>query len=123
MLKKVELQNYYSYFIAKEGTDAFNIIDQYINENSFISELESKLGIVTSCMDMDLYKNKHYYLVIDLREGSTKEKMHSDLQKIIFQDFIECVTNGEYIHYGYVGTRSFYKYVFSPLIDKNKNNK
>lgn len=123
MLSKEELQNYYSYFIAKEGTEVFNIIDQYINVNDHISELECKLGVITSCMDMDLYKNKHYYIVFDLREGSPEEKMHSDLEKINFNEFFECVTNGEYRHYGHVGTRYFNKHVFSPLVDENKNNK
>lgn len=123
MLSKDELQNYYSYFIVKEGSEGFNIIDQYINTNGSIAELEGKLGVVTSCMDMDLYKNKHYYIVFDLREGSPKEKMHSDLEKINFEEFFECVANGEYRHYGHVGTCYFNKYVFIHLVDESKNNK
>lgn len=102
--------------------EVFNIIDQYININGSIAELEGKLGVVTSCMDMDLYENKHYYIVFDLRKGSPKEKMHSDLEKINFKEFFEYVTNGEYRHYGRVGTRYFNKYVFSPLVDENKDN-
>ncbi len=122
MLSKENLQNYYSYFIVKEGTEGFNIIEQFININGSVAELEGKLGVVTSCMDMDLYKNKHYYIVFDLRKGSSKEKIHSDLEKINFQEFFKCVTNGEYRHYGRVGTCYFHKYVFSSLIDENKDN-
>ncbi|HCL4480007.1 TPA: hypothetical protein N2D99_002074 [Clostridium botulinum] len=122
MLSKENLQDYYSYFIAKEGTEGFNIIEQFVNINGSIAELEGKLGVATSCMDMDLYKNKHYYIVFDLRKGSPKEKIHSDLEKINFKEFFKCVTNGEYIHYVHVGACYFHKYVFSPLIDENKDN-
>ncbi len=120
MLNKEEMQKYFSYFIAKEGTEGFNIIDQFINNNGSIAEFEGKLRVVPSCMDMDLYKNKHYYIVFDLKKGSSEEIMHPDLEKITFQEFFNRVTNGEYKHYGFVGTSNFHKYVFSPLIDETK---
>lgn len=120
MLSKEELQLYYSYFVIKTGTEAFDIIDQFVNNaKGSIADLERKLGIIWSCMDMDLYKNNHFYIVLDLRERSPEEKIHSDLEKIDFKNFFEGVTNGDYRHYGYVGTGYFHNHLLKPLIKEN----
>lgn len=121
MISEKELQNHYSYFTVREGTDGFNILERFTTyNNGSIAELESNLGIVTRCMDMALYKNKHYYIAFDLIEGCLEEKMHSDLEKIDFQEFFNCVTDGEYKHYGCAGTPYFHEYVLIPSIIKDK---
>lgn len=109
----------YNIFKIQESTELFDYTEQFVRSSlqgkPMLHELEEKLGVINTCLDMDLYKKKHYYLVLILDKENFKqifsngiiEIMHSDLKEIDINEFIKGVGTN-YEHFGFVGSGLIY---------------
>lgn len=110
-----DLVKTYTYFEAPKGTEAYDIISSFVyNQTYNIGDFENKLGL-TDCLDMDLYENGSYFLVVQMpRQKIFDVEIHSDLKKVQFDEFLKLLGD-KYTRYGFVGTGTFYQQVLADM--------
>lgn len=123
MTRLSEIKDEYRYYRVREGSEIFDVIKKFIDDvkkrNYSMAEFEAKIGVINSCMDMDLYKANDYFFAIDLGndvDRVEKDEIHLDLEPIPFDEFMKLLAK-DYEHYGFVGTGYFYEMCFKPFLE------